>query len=447
MEYAAVVRAAHDVAPTERKDRPGLVLAAYVPVLVVVTAGFLFSPRAPAELHVCGHTIGLGRASFVLNCDSPSFITVAMRPSALFDWGDILQERPLYVVAAGALGHALGPALAAAGPVPPQAYEALADFSSRWRRIPPDQVFAAWLAYVLLNATVLLGALLAFHYVVAGWSAPGPGLVALASLLLSNDVVKSFFWTPHTQMFNVIGPVGCVVACRALLERADRRVLGVGALGLGLGLASLAYGSFAFWIPPLLVALALGRLDRTAFLVRASALVAGFAIPNAAWMATCMLSGEYYSHAVEFYRQFVWIVDTLRVGWGAFVSAWYSNSRTFLRVAWQVLPFPLGLLAGAIGWAWLAGVPLRGIVREQRTTVVAVGLTLAASLLFFDLQGFYAARLAWNLVPPLFILAALIERQIERNASPGWRTATVLAAICTALGMFAHEVVKAGPWV
>ena len=68
------------------------------------------------------------------------------------------------------------------------------------------QLAGAYIAYVLLNAFVVLAALLVFHRLVAGWVTRAVWLVALASFLLANDVVKAFFWTPHTQMFHVLLP-------------------------------------------------------------------------------------------------------------------------------------------------------------------------------------------------------------------------------------------------
>jgi hypothetical protein len=39
-----------------------------------------------------------------------------------------------------------------------------------------------------------------------------PIVVSVGLLLVTNDISKAFFWSPHTQMFNVLVPVMAVYA-------------------------------------------------------------------------------------------------------------------------------------------------------------------------------------------------------------------------------------------
>ncbi len=93
--------------------------------------------------------------------------------------------------------------------------------------------------------------LLCFHFVrktiaPAGVN-DGAGLVILVAvglLVVGNDVTKAFFWSPHTQLFNVFVPVLALDATLRVLDGAafDRR-FAVG-VGLAVGLGVTAYGVF-----------------------------------------------------------------------------------------------------------------------------------------------------------------------------------------------------------
>jgi 4-amino-4-deoxy-L-arabinose transferase-like glycosyltransferase len=111
-------------------------------------------------------------------------------------------------------------------------------------------------------------------------------------LLVGNDVTKAFFWSPHTQLFNVLVPVLALNATLRVLDGAAfDRTFALG-LGLAVGLGLTAYGVFVV-VPTCLMLPWLWALTREPSRARRRHALANLALllalsiaPMALWYST-----------------------------------------------------------------------------------------------------------------------------------------------------------------
>jgi hypothetical protein len=301
----------------------------YAAGIGLVTALFLLAPPAHDPAQFCGETMHLGHLlSFPMNCDSMDFIDDAILPVLLLNPQSGRQDRPLFVALA-ALPTRILITFRLWRLVPTRTYEAVAAAPGllvhydkhhppiSWQ-LYPKYVICAYVSYVMVNGILILAALLLFHWLALKRLDKNTIVLALAAMLLATDVVKAFFWTPHTQMFNVVMPLGSVLLCQEVLRCPCRSILSFGCIGIGTGVLSLAYGSFAVWILAcvatlLLSAVGKGRqLSVPASLQRSLAILSGFAVPTLAWIAVCeVVVGSYTNLAMTQDHEIVWIFESL----------------------------------------------------------------------------------------------------------------------------------------
>jgi hypothetical protein len=321
---------------------------------------------------------------------------------------------------------------------------------------PPDWA-THYTAFVLINLVALGAGVLLFSRMLSLQGVPDTLIVLLAVFLIANDVTKVFLWTPHQQMFSIFTPL-FVVYVTYLLAVREYRPLGryavwpvAGALG---GLLLLVYGNFIVALPLLLLAcIARLRKERVSTPITmgvATTTVLMFVLPTIAWIwYVRTVTGSYYSHEVEKYRQVVWIVDAWREGLLALLEAAARRSvrygRTFLSV--EILPF-LVAAAGLLAWRVTGGTfEITQQVRDLRKGTFSLpALAAVAFVVFFLLlwiRGFYGTRLTFTLVPLVLyyigIEAARIFRTIPRLEKPILRALVPL----TALWVIFHA---AKPW-
>jgi len=395
-----------------------------VAALVAVHLIFLAPPVKPG--HPCATVVDLSDTlSYGVSCDSDEFIRVARHPGAISVEDSFRQGRPLQslVAALGAFVEDPHPdrhgstTLDSAGCT--QCLQSAIGNPYDYENQP------GWLPYVLLNFVQLLAAVLIFDRLLrrrgTGVNLP---VLLLAVLLLANVVSKNFFWSAHTQIWNVLLPVICVAACAALVREPERDWRYMGAVGLLVGFGTLAYGSVIVIVPALIIAAALGRrLGGAALFSRESvkptaALTAGAVAPLLAWVALI-----------------VWITDALKDGGvGRLIDEAAAMLGDFWSVLWPVMWPPLLLLAVMLVIARAAGVSVREIAESRRELLLAIGATLVVCLPFFALQGFYRERLAFNLAVPVIVAVGVVALELTARARRPYVVVVNLALAYAALG-------------
>ena len=440
------------------------ITALYAAILAVAAGLYLLSPK-PNGRPFCGETVQLGqRLSFPLNCDSMEFIDDAISPSRLLKSGNERQERPLFVAAAAIPtqlliysrfwrimpGHVYNAVVASPAF---HAHYAKHHLPIDWYQYP-KYCFCAYVSYIALNGVVVLTALLLFNWLTIKTWKPNAITILFASLLLANDVVKAFFWSPHTQMFNLVVPLGAVLLCDAFLRVPIRSIAFMWKVGCMTGALTLAYGSFPVWLLAGILALASGlfskepRISLLRFSAQSLVFVAGLALPSAIWIVVCNLTaGGYHNRELELYHQFVWVWESARLGWSQLLLVSTSNSVQFLKVLLPVSYFPILLLLGIALFGVALRVPIGLVLRERSTTFLAIALSSLVCFIYFYLLGFYRERLAINIVLPLLLAAAILAIAIlEKVAKPFPAVMVLMLAWILTFIRFVYEIGKAGPW-
>src|SRR5215467_11683720 len=199
--------------------------------------GLLIGPRLAtvddAGYNCVGSVHLAGPFGFELNCDSPEFMWLARDPAGLVNHVNSRQSRPGLILLAALIQTPLSLIMPPEGP-PTPVYQGLYDPLRVAQTFIDDR--PAYFAYLILNFTILFAS---FHFlrltIERGQptrSSAGAIIVAATGLLVvANDVTKAFFWSPHTQMLNILVPVFAV----ARIERPF--ALAMGAL-VGLGMTA-----------------------------------------------------------------------------------------------------------------------------------------------------------------------------------------------------------------
>jgi hypothetical protein len=394
---------------------------------LVAAHAFLTSPLPSHP--PCASAVRLGHGlGYPFNCDSTDFIRDAADPSRLLAAGSIRQARPVLIFLAAGVARTVGRAVFAT-PLP------------RHYGLTSPEDFA----YVLLNLAIAAGAIALFLGLVPFGQVP-IAAVAAAAWLAFDDVIKAFFWTPHSQLFNLLVPVLSIAVARAVLVNPRlRHPLALGGIGLGLGTLALAYGSFIVAGAAAGVALLIGaRLQPAARTVAgAAALALGFALPNFLWIGVCLaVAGSFYVDETTKYWEFTWAAHAVRQGVASLASYWWSVTVLTLQAT---LP-TVGPVAMATLLAWFTAIATgTRVAVGQITTMVASILVLGLSVVFLDLLGYYASRISYMLVPILLvILVGLIAAVKDRRRHLG-RTLEgliVMAAVVNAVVV----VIRHGPY-
>ena len=415
--------------------------------ILLAMIGFLFSPRVPRgeEDLNCVSVTETGPIRIHKNCDSEEFEYVAAHPGLLLS-RQYRQSRPLYAVIGWTLSrpfHWIGLASMGRGIV--------SNARQTYRKAPtPGAYLPEYAGLVLFNFLVLLAAVLLFLKLSDARGLFDPLTFFPLVLIVISSVTKAFFWTPHSQIFNVAISLASVALYRWMLRRERDVSWGESAaLGLLIGVGALAYGAFAVMAAGAALCIAVRRGGGTTIsrLAQAALLFIAFFVPAAAWIAFVRFAtGSFYSLEINLNRDFVWIIDLLRAGNGArtfwtllLITEAYGET---LRYVWVV---PVTALV-------LIGAPLatRGRLREMiaanKTTVESIAFYLVPAFLFFWLLGLYYSRLTWSLVPPLAVLIAIATKSL--NEILGARGRSVLKVSCVVAAIFyaAFWYVTPGPW-
>jgi hypothetical protein len=363
--------------------------------------------------------------AYPVNCDSTEFLRLAHDPGRVLRYHSSRQARPGYVVLSAA-------ATATVGPV---------THALRLDRLY-RQADRAYLPLVALNLAVTGTAVALLAWLLAGLGTPRVATVALCGLVAVNEVTKAFTWTPHQQTFAFLVPVLTVVAGRWLLLHRPAWPR-VAAFGVALGAASLVYGSFLITVAAVVpMLLARGRRG----LLPAGAFLAAFAAPQLTWIAVCRLvTGDYYNLETAQYDEFVWLAKAAKPGGNDLWAQSRDMTVTTLRALFVAGTASLLIIVALAALAVLLRVRLGAVTAEQRATLVAAGLTIAAAVAFTWGIGIIADRLMFHAMPALLIVAGWLAARVATASPTAARLATALVVAAAAVSMW--DVVTAyGPY-
>ncbi len=397
--------------PRRRSARTWLAGSAVTVLLTMgLTQLLLLAPKVAhpecATMIQLAHGLG-----YPLNCDSHYFMELSRHPTEILQSRNPRQSRPVYVMVGAAISRTVGT-------------------TDLFKTI--DSLYGesdtAYVPLILINFCVVVASVMLFIKVLTLAGVEQISLIIASScLLVANEVVKAFFWTPHTQVFNILVPVLTVLVCWSAARR-NHQVAWFAQVGAMLGVLVLTYGSAVIAVPAVLL-VGLWRLRRLGWktewranITNAAVLCVMFLIPSVCWIAVVSrFSGGYYSGEAGQYSEFVWTYQSLKHGLPTLWNTWMSYSVSGARVIWHVT-LPVGALL-ALFLILHAAVNRQSLPMDiGHSDLVAASIaTLACSLVFLDLLGIYVTRITFMLVPVLALLAALVASRIARASPRMWR--------------------------
>ena len=405
---------------------------------VAVAHLFLLSPPIPRPFWA--YPIRLSsHLGFPLNWDSPLFMDLALSPGRLLQPGSVSlpQNRPLYVWTTAALTWILAPLARATG------LEGLYGVAH-----------PAFLPGIVLNWLILSLALFLFWRLISdlGGACARYSAFLCAIPFLANDIVKAFVWTLHQQIFNLLVPVLGMWVCRSIFKGAPFSERTTLLVGLGLGVSSLAYESFVFILPAVALALVLHARPTSVREwwrqgLRVGSLGLGFALPHLSWMAVILMrTGAFHRAPFETDRDFVWLIDSLRVGPGEAATRTFSYLVLFLRTTWAAcgpliaLAVVLVFARCTLGLPWSPASPIRGATQR------AAGCVLFSALVLLFFMGQYLERYSFFLGPVLLVLCGLWLTEVMEMSRRVVRLATYGALAAADVLWLFFQVAKYGPY-
>ena len=410
----------------------------YNSILIFITAFlFLFAPK-PNIGNYCGSYIKINKAmGFLVDCDSYQYILLSMHPSQLLDRDSVArrQNRPLYIV----LTHVIGK------PIEFTLFKIY--HSSFSERINFDkllnsekllarleisthenknkyssaannselilQMIAYYIAYLLLNFILLLASLLVFKKLLQALQIQSRIGEALSVIIVVNTIVKGFFYSAHEQMFLFLTPILIIyVLYQLVLMKNNRKIYGISFL---FGLACLMYGSFVLYLPALfLLFLVEDKSVKNVISNVSNYFIHAvlFLSPTICWIVVCnKISGHYYNHEVEQFRELVWVIDTLKIGVLEFVKTFFYNIVYYLFFFVKaVVPF---LIVFFVLFKKNKSFVLPEKYKQLNKVLVICIIVFST---FFALLGYYTYRLCFSSsIIVLVGIAAQLQLLIENK--------------------------------
>ena len=422
--------------------------------LAVLMTALLIGPRVEPQdqKQTCVGNVELpGPFGLSLNCDSPQFMALARDPSALLAPDNARQARPGLIAVAVLLERPLALLFRSYGPPAKSVEQGLQNPAQITRSFSQD--LPAYFAYVIINVATLLASFHLLRLIVLPWAGRDgtAGLVIAASglILVANDVVKAFVWSPHTQMFNVLVPLLALYATwrawnGAMADRSFALAMGVIA-----GLGFTAYPVFvvipACIVPAAMVALWRDRAVARPVAINATLLLALCLLPYALWYAYVRAVTGGFFHMELALGEVSWMAKSWAKGPGVLVADWLDK-------AWQFIAFaaPQAIaLAGLTAWLLLAALFDPAAKASLKRTLPMAWAALYVSFVvlgFYTCVGWTVDRLAYPIIPPLLAAAAVGAVAIARRLNAQRRHVFAAGCALIALAQVIYVVLKDGPW-
>ena len=294
------------------KARLGLALIVFV-LLIQAVSLFRSLPDIPA----CGKIQNLGHGARVLiNCDSAVFMKDAQNPLRLLNGQSVYQDRPLYATT----NWLLSTFLTKIG-IPSKNIVVTGNSG-----VPTSYSEIFYLSYLFINFLILLLSVFLFFkwlQTTKIWATNRLHnflLVANALLILiGNELTKTFFWTPHSQMFNLLLPCYALYLISTTENMRLKKNVFLHCFFIGIGL--LFYSLLAVLYFLILTNKIIPLKTRLTAIL--TSLLPWILFP----ISVKFFGGTYKSIAISRYRLFVWLLDGIKNG--TFFTDVAQNAQRF----------------------------------------------------------------------------------------------------------------------
>ena len=250
--------------------------------------------------HPCGRVLEITKDIGVLiNCDSAVYMKDAQSPSRLFNGESVYQDRPLptlLVSLFAKIWHFFN--------LPDYRRDILGNSG-----VVVNYSLVTYILFLILSASILsiscwLG-IKTFSNITSKFNLNNQSFIFISfifTIMISmNELTKTFFWTPGSQMFNILIPVYLFYLLQFAYSPVSDRFFIANVCAFIILLFSYAF--FILLIIPL-VLLSWKNYKLRIFVLAISVLIYAY-YP----ILLRLLGGTYYNFAIGYRRMYVWVID------------------------------------------------------------------------------------------------------------------------------------------
>ena len=336
--------------------------------------------------HPCGRVLDINSAmSVLINCDSAVYMKDAQNPFRLVNGESVYQDRPLPTLLVAALSkfwHFLN----------------LPDYYRDVQGNSGQMVTYSLITYVIFMAlsaaifsfTCYLGIKSLFHFQ-QKINIPNEIFISTAFIFVTalamNEITKTFFWTPGSQMFNLLLPIYAFY----LIRDGDKTITDKFYLTQIL-IVSLLLFSYAFFVI-LIIPLLLIKWNKSRYRLLLCL------IPIILYLTYPYLlnqfGGMYNNYAVGYRRMYVWVIDAYQQN--IFFEKLSEYLGYFLKSI-PVIPTIILLIAFTV-----FSLMQRNIKLDFRNELVLISV----HILMISFYGYYSRRLTFPII--IFFLLVILK--------------------------------------
>ena len=336
--------------------------------------------------HPCGRVLDINSAmSVLINCDSAVYMKDAQNPVRLVNGDSVYQDRPLPTLLVAALSkfwHFLN----------------LPDYYRDVQGNSGQMVTYSLITYVIflaLSATIFsftcyLGIKSLFQFQ-QKLNMPNEIFISTAFIFVTaismNEITKTFFWTPGSQMFNLLLPIYAFY----LINGGDKTITNKFFLTQIL-IVTLLLFSYAFFVI-LLIPLMLMKWSKSRY-----RLLLCF-IPIASYLTYPYLlnqfGGVYNNYAVGYRRMYVWVIDAYKQ------NIFYEKLSDSLGYFLKSIPVAPTIILLIVSTAFL--LMQRNIKLDFRDDLALI----SGHIFMIGFYGYYSRRLTFPII--IFVLLVILK--------------------------------------
>ena len=316
-----------------------------------------------------------------IDCDAQYFLLDSQNPMRLVSNSTPLQDRPLHSFTVFVISKVLSFLGAPVGPITYVGQD----------EIPQTYFLLNYTIFIFINLAILMTSLYIALKALNRRFGSSKGLhhlsfIFVTLLVTQNPITREFFWTPHSQLFNILIPCLLFYLIQPHVVITKHRFW---ILIATISMSLLIYPS-PYTLLPIFFIKTYRDLGK-----KYSALILVSLLPKLAWpFILNAMGGEYIDWPVRYYRRFVWIFDSIKTE--SLPQDLATNLSKFINslpISWSAMMLSLIAIATLYG---LKSRIWQKITSTNYFTDCVIVLGIYASGIM--LQGGYGPRFTTSLV-------------------------------------------------
>ena len=335
--------------------------------------------------HPCGRVLEITKGVGVLiNCDSAVYMKDAQSPSRLFNGESVYQDRPLPTLIVSLIAkmwHFFNL---------PDYYRDIVGNSG----VVVTYSLVTYVLFLILSATILsiscwLG-IKTFSFITSKFHLNNQSFTFIAFIftiqISMNELTKTFFWTPGSQMFNILIPVYLFYLLQFAYSTVSNRFFLLNVCAFIVLLFSYAF--FILLIIPLIL------LGWKNYKLRIFVLATSVLIYVSYPILLRLVGGTYNNFAIGYRRLYIWVIDAY------FDNEFADKISQFLTLflkTFPIIPITISLIILIVFVNYKRNL---NVVKLEFFTLLIYTLALA-------FYGYYSRRLTFPII--IFVLLMILK--------------------------------------